>query len=68
MPRAMTTGYMQGLGNVLAPDLFLVGPQGLPPAARYPVEASERVPAFLLHLFRPRHGDAQPVRIRGHGG
>jgi RNA polymerase sigma factor (sigma-70 family) len=45
---ALTTGDLQGLMDVLAPDVVLVADGGgLAPAARRPVEGSERVAAFL---------------------
>ena len=45
---ALTTGNLQGLLDVLAPDVVLVADGGgLAPAARHPVEGSERVAAFL---------------------
>ena len=45
---ALTTGDVQGLMDVLAPDVVLVADGGgLAPAARHPVEGSERVAAFL---------------------
>jgi RNA polymerase sigma-70 factor (TIGR02957 family) len=45
---ALTTGDLQALMDVLAPDVVLVADGGgLAPAARHPVEGSERVAAFL---------------------
>jgi hypothetical protein len=45
---ALTTGDVQGLMDVLAPDVILVSDGGgLAPAARHPVEGMERVVAFL---------------------
>ncbi len=45
---ALTTGDLQGLMDVLAPDVVLVADGGgLALAARHPVEGSERVAAFL---------------------
>jgi RNA polymerase sigma-70 factor (ECF subfamily) len=45
---ALTTGDLQGLMDVLAPDVVLVADGGgLAPAARRPVEGSERVAAYL---------------------
>jgi len=48
---ALTTGDLQGLLDVLAPDVVLVADGGgLAPAARHPVEGSERVAAFLCRF------------------
>ena len=48
---ALTTGDLQGLMDVLAPDVVLVADGGgLAPAARRPVEGSERVAAFLSRV------------------
>ena len=45
---ALTTGDLQGLMDVLAPDVVLIADGGgLVAAARHPVEGSERVAAFL---------------------
>jgi RNA polymerase sigma-70 factor (ECF subfamily) len=45
---ALTTGDVQGLMDVLAPDVVLVADGGgLAPAARHPVEGMARVLAFL---------------------
>ncbi len=45
---ALTTGDLQGLVDVLAPDVVLIADGGgLVPAARRPIEGSERVVAFL---------------------
>src|SRR6266702_3357114 len=45
---ALTTGDVQGLMDVLAPDVVLVADGGgLAPAARHPVEGMTRVLAFL---------------------
>jgi RNA polymerase sigma-70 factor (TIGR02957 family) len=45
---AVTTGDLQGLMDVLAPDVVLVADGGgLAPAARRPVEGSQHVAAFL---------------------
>ena len=48
---ALTTGDVQGLMDVLAPDVVLVSDGGgLVPAARHPVEGMERVAAFLARF------------------
>ena len=48
---ALTTGNLQGLLDVLAPDVVLVADGGgLAPAARHPVEGSDRVAAFLCRF------------------
>ena len=45
---ALTTGDLQGLMDVLAPDVVLIADGGgLAPAARRPVEGGHRVAAFL---------------------
>lgn len=45
---ALTTGDLQGLMDVLAADVVLVADGGgLAPAARHPIEGSQRVAAFL---------------------
>jgi RNA polymerase sigma-70 factor (ECF subfamily) len=45
---ALTTGDLQGLMDVLAPDVVLVADGGgLAPAARRPIEGSEKVAALL---------------------
>ena len=50
---ALTTGDLQGLMDVLAPDVVLVADGGgLAPAARRPVEGSERVATFLSRFSR----------------
>jgi RNA polymerase sigma-70 factor (TIGR02957 family) len=50
---ALTTGNLQGLMDVLAPDVVLVADGGgLAPAARRPVEGMERVAAFLSRFAR----------------
>ena len=49
--RALTTGDLQGLMDVLAPDVVLVADGGgLVPAARHPIEGSGRVAAFLCRF------------------
>jgi RNA polymerase sigma-70 factor (ECF subfamily) len=49
---ALTAGDVQGLMDVLAPDVVLVSDGGgLVPAARHPVEGMERV-ATLLSRFK----------------
>jgi RNA polymerase sigma-70 factor (TIGR02957 family) len=50
---ALTTGDMQGLMDVLAPDVVLVSDGGgLVPAARHPVEGMERVAALVSRFSR----------------
>ena len=45
---ALTTGDLQGLMDVLAPDVVLIADGGgLAPAARQPIEGGHRVAAFL---------------------
>jgi RNA polymerase sigma-70 factor, ECF subfamily len=56
---AVTTGDVQGLMDVLAPDVVLVADGGgLAPAVRRPVEGIERV-AALLSRFRQTAPDAE---------
>jgi RNA polymerase sigma-70 factor (TIGR02957 family) len=48
---ALTTGDLQGLLDVLAPDVVLVADGGgVAQAARHPIEGSKRVAAFLSHF------------------
>ena len=55
---ALTTGDVQGLMDVLAPDVVLVADGGgLVPAVRRPVEGGKRV-ATLLSRFDVRAGCA----------
>jgi len=54
---ALTTGDVQGLMDVLAPDVVLVADGGgLAPAFRHPVEGSKRVAALLSGLSRVAPG------------
>jgi RNA polymerase sigma-70 factor (ECF subfamily) len=60
---ALTTGDVQGLMDVLAPDVVLVADGGgLAPAVRQPVEGSQRVEALLARFaqFAP---DAQVATV-----
>ncbi|MFW6201190.1 MAG: RNA polymerase sigma-70 factor [Gemmatimonadota bacterium] len=51
--RALTTGDVQGLMDVLAPDVVLVADGGgLAPAFRHPIEGVERVARLLAGLSR----------------
>ena len=51
VPRRPPTGDLQGLLDVLAPDVvFVADGGGLAPAARHPVEGSEHVAAFLCRF------------------
>jgi RNA polymerase sigma-70 factor (TIGR02957 family) len=50
---ALTTGDLQGLMDVLAPDVVLVvDGGGLAPAARHPIKGSKRVAAYLSGFSR----------------
>lgn len=50
---ALSTGDMRGLMDVLAPDVVVVADGGgLVPAARKPIQGTERVAAFLSRLSR----------------
>jgi RNA polymerase sigma-70 factor (TIGR02957 family) len=50
---AVTTGDVQGLMDVLAPDVVAIADGGgLAPAFRHPVEGAERVAPLLSHLPR----------------
>jgi RNA polymerase sigma-70 factor (TIGR02957 family) len=54
---ALTTGDVQGLMDVLAPDVVLVsGGGGLVPAVRHPVEGMERVAALLSRFKKAAPG------------
>ena len=65
---AVTTGDVQGLMDVLAPDVVLVADGGgVAQAARRPVDGSERVAAFLS-LFPRVSGGAQIATIWTNGG
>ena len=64
---ALTTGDVQGLMDVLAPDVVLVADGGgLAPAARHPVEGIEKVGKFLARFteFAP---DAEIVTVSLNG-
>ena len=52
----VTTGDVQGLMDVLAPDVVLVADGGLAPAVRHPIEGMERVAAFLSRLSQVAPG------------
>jgi RNA polymerase sigma-70 factor (ECF subfamily) len=54
---ALTTGDVQGLMDVLAPDVVTVSDGGgLVPAARHPVEGRERAVALLSRVSRVAPG------------
>ena len=54
---ALTTGDVQGLMDVLAPDVVLVADGGgLAPAVRHPVEGRERVAALLSRFSQVAPG------------
>ena len=54
---AVTTGDVQGLMDVLAPDVVLVADGGgLAPAVRRPIEGMERVAAFLSRFSQVAPG------------
>ncbi len=56
---ALSTGDLQGLMEVLAPDVVMVADGGgLAPAARRPVEGSERVATFLSRFSQFAPGAA----------
>jgi RNA polymerase sigma-70 factor (ECF subfamily) len=53
----LTTGDVQGLMDVLAPDVVLVADGGgLAPAVRHPIEGMERVAAFLSRFSQVAPG------------
>jgi RNA polymerase sigma-70 factor (ECF subfamily) len=61
---AVTTGDVQGLMDVLAPDVVLVADGGgLAPAVRRPVEGMERVAAFLSRF--PHGAEVATLLING---
>ena len=64
---AITTGDVQGLMDVLAPDVVLVADGGgLAPAARHPVEGMERVATLLGRLAKVADDfEARPMWLNG---
>jgi len=63
---ASRQGDVQGLLDVLAPDVVLVADGGgLVPAARHPVEGSERVANFIVSGARSFGFELRPVWING---
>ena len=65
---ALTTGDVQGLLDVLAPDVVLVPDGGgLVPAARHPIEGAQRVIA-LLSLFAQNAPGAKVSTLLINGG
>jgi RNA polymerase sigma-70 factor (ECF subfamily) len=68
---ALNTGDVQGLMDVLAPDVVLVSDGGgLVPAARRPIEGAEKLVAFLLAGYARVSGElsATPVWLNGAPG
>jgi RNA polymerase sigma-70 factor, ECF subfamily len=64
---ALATGDVQGLMDVLAPDVVVVADGGgLAPAARHPVEGMERVGALLGRLAKVADDfEARPMWLNG---
>jgi RNA polymerase sigma-70 factor (ECF subfamily) len=64
---ALTTGDVQGLMDVLAPDVIMVADGGgLVPTLRQPVQGSERTAAYLSLIARHAPGvQATPLLLNG---
>jgi RNA polymerase sigma-70 factor (ECF subfamily) len=63
---AIRQGDLQGLLEVLAPDVVVVADGGgLAPAARRPIEGAKRVAGFLLAGFRSAEFDARATWLNG---
>jgi RNA polymerase sigma-70 factor (ECF subfamily) len=63
---AIRQGDLQGLLEVLAPDVVVVADGGgLAPAARRPIEGAKRVAGFLLAGFRSLEFDARATWLNG---
>jgi len=64
---ALTTGDVQGLMDVLAPDSVMVADGGgLVPASRHPVEGRERAVALLSRFAQVAPGvDVAPLLLNG---
>ena len=69
---ALNTGDLQGLMDVLAPDVVAITDSGglVPGAARRPLEGSERLVAFLLGSIAKLKlaFEAKPMRVNGGPG
>jgi RNA polymerase sigma-70 factor (ECF subfamily) len=63
---AIRHGDLQGLLDVLAPDVVLVSDGGgLVAAARRPIEGAERVAGFIIGALRPADFEAKAVWLNG---
>jgi RNA polymerase sigma-70 factor (ECF subfamily) len=63
---AITGGDLQGLLDVLAPDVVVVADAGgLAPAARRPIVGADRVASFLLRLSEQEAFTVTPMSING---
>jgi ketosteroid isomerase-like protein len=63
---AIRQGDLQGLLDILAPDVVVVSDGGgLVPAARGPIAGAERVAAFLTLAARQANFDAKAIWING---
>ena len=66
---AVRHGDLQGLLDVLAPDVVVVADGGgLVAAARRPIEGADRVAAFLVGAARAADFEAKPVWLNGSPG
>jgi RNA polymerase sigma-70 factor (TIGR02957 family) len=66
---AIRHGDLQGLLDVLAPDVVVVADGGgLVPAARRPIEGAERVAGFLIAAARQADFEARAVWLNGSPG
>jgi RNA polymerase sigma-70 factor, ECF subfamily len=66
---AIRQGDLQGLLDVLAPDVVVVADGGgLVPAARHPIEGAERVAGFLIAAARQADFEARAVWLNGSPG
>jgi RNA polymerase sigma-70 factor (TIGR02957 family) len=63
---AVRHGDLQGLLDILAPDVVIVTDGGgLVPAARRPIEGAERVAGFIMRAARPADFQARTVWLNG---
>jgi RNA polymerase sigma-70 factor (TIGR02957 family) len=66
---AIRTGDLQGLLDVLAPDVVVVADGGgLAPAARRPIQGAERVAGLLIVGLRSADVEVKPVWLNGSPG
>ena len=63
---AVRHGDLQGLLDVLAPDVVAISDGGgLVAAARHPIKGAERVAGFLIGAAREAHYEAKVVWLNG---